>query len=45
MGAVPLNVTDASTLRHDVDTAEHLAAALDLGLGPRTAALVRASEV
>lgn len=45
MGAVPLNVTDASTLRHDVDTAEHFAAALDLGLGPRTAALVRASEV
>jgi len=44
MGAVPLDVPDASTLRHDVDTAEHFAAALALGLGPRTAALVRASR-
>jgi len=42
LGAVPLDVTDASTLRHDVDTAEHFAAARALGLGPRTAALVRA---
>ena len=39
LGCVPLPVADASTLRRDVDTAEQLAAAASLGLGPRTAAL------
>ncbi|WP_345800258.1 2-phospho-L-lactate guanylyltransferase [Microbacterium sp. AZCO] len=41
LGAVPLPVTDASTLRHDVDTADQLETAAALGLGPRTAALWR----
>lgn len=40
LGCVSLDVPDASTLRRDVDTAEHLAAASALGLGPRTAALI-----
>ncbi len=38
-GCVALPVPAASTLRRDVDTAEQLAAAARLGLGPRTAAL------
>ena len=37
-GFAPLPVLAESTLRRDVDTAEHLAAAARLGLGPRTAA-------
>ena len=40
LGCTPLAVTDASTLRRDVDTADQLAAAQSLGLGPRTAALL-----
>lgn len=39
-GAVPLDVPASSTLRQDVDTAAHLAAAPRLGLGPRTTALL-----
>lgn len=42
LGCVPLATTDASPLRRDVDTAEQLAAAAELGLGPRTAALLGA---
>lgn len=41
LGCTPLPVPDASTLRRDVDTAEQLDAARTLGLGPRTAALLR----
>ena len=40
LGCVPLTVPDAATLRCDVDTAEQLADAAALGLGPRTAAIV-----
>jgi 2-phospho-L-lactate guanylyltransferase len=40
LGCTPLEIPDASTLRRDVDTADQLAAAAKLGLGPRTAALV-----
>jgi 2-phospho-L-lactate guanylyltransferase len=40
LGCTLLEVADASTLRRDVDTAAQLAAAAELGLGPRTAALV-----
>lgn len=36
-GFAPLPIDDGSTLRRDVDTIEHLAAAARLGLGPRTA--------
>jgi 2-phospho-L-lactate guanylyltransferase len=43
LGCVPLAVPDASSLRRDVDTAEQLAAASTLGLGPRTAKLLAAS--
>ncbi|MDW4572174.1 2-phospho-L-lactate guanylyltransferase [Microbacterium sp. M3] len=39
LGCHALAVTDASTLRRDVDTADQLEAARALGLGPRTAAL------
>ncbi len=39
-GAAPLDVAVGSSLRQDVDTAAHLAAARTLGLGPRTAALL-----
>lgn len=39
-GAAPLDVPVSSTLRHDVDTATHLAGARALGLGPRTARLL-----
>lgn len=39
-GAAPLRPAPPSTLRHDVDTAAQLAAARQLGLGPRTAALL-----
>lgn len=39
-GARPLDIAPESTLRRDVDTAAHLAAARALGLGPRTAALL-----
>lgn len=42
LGCTPLAVPDASTLRRDVDTAEQLAAARALGLGPRTAELLGA---
>ncbi|MEZ3161910.1 2-phospho-L-lactate guanylyltransferase [Microbacterium sp. BWT-B31] len=42
LGAAALSVTDASTLRHDVDTVAQLDAARALGLGPRTAALLAA---
>lgn len=41
MGFASLEIPDASTLRRDVDTAEQLDEAAALGLGPRTAALVR----
>ncbi|PWU44589.1 2-phospho-L-lactate guanylyltransferase, partial [Micromonospora globispora] len=40
-GALPLT-GDWPTLRRDVDTADDLATATRLGLGPRTAALVGA---
>jgi 2-phospho-L-lactate guanylyltransferase len=40
LGCTALPVPDASTLRHDIDTAAHLDAAARLGLGPRTAALL-----
>jgi 2-phospho-L-lactate guanylyltransferase len=40
LGCVPLSIPDASTLRRDVDTADQLAAAEQLGLGRRTAALL-----
>lgn len=40
LGCVPLPIPDASTLRRDVDTADQLAAAERLGLGPRTAELL-----
>lgn len=40
LGCRPLPVTDASTLRRDVDTADQLDAARTLGLGPRSAALL-----
>ncbi|WP_318247024.1 2-phospho-L-lactate guanylyltransferase [Microbacterium gallinarum] len=39
-GCEPLGIRDASTLRRDVDTADQLAAAVRLGVGPRTAALL-----
>lgn len=42
LGCAVLPVPAASTLRRDVDTAEQLADAATLGLGPRTAALVSA---
>ncbi|GAA1956624.1 2-phospho-L-lactate guanylyltransferase [Microbacterium deminutum] len=42
MGCAPLAIPDASPLRRDVDTAEQLAEAAALGLGPRTAALLNA---
>lgn len=41
LGCAVLPVTDASTLRRDVDTAGQLDAARALGLGPRTAALLQ----
>jgi 2-phospho-L-lactate guanylyltransferase len=37
LGCVPLAVAEASTLRRDVDTADQLATAAELGVGPRTA--------
>lgn len=40
LGCAPLPVSDASTLRRDVDTVDQLDAARALGLGPRTAALL-----
>jgi 2-phospho-L-lactate guanylyltransferase len=40
LGCGPLEVPAASGLRRDVDTAEQLAAAASLGLGPRSAALL-----
>lgn len=40
LGCVEIDVPSDSTLRHDVDTAAHLAAASALGLGPRTTALL-----
>lgn len=41
LGCEPLDVAPDSTLHRDVDTADQLRAAATLGLGPRTAALVR----
>lgn len=43
LGCVDLGVDTASPLRRDVDTAEQLAAASALGLGPRTAAALAAA--
>jgi 2-phospho-L-lactate/phosphoenolpyruvate guanylyltransferase len=40
LGCVGLELEGASTVRHDVDTAEQLALAGGLGLGPRTSALL-----
>ncbi|MEV8267843.1 2-phospho-L-lactate guanylyltransferase [Microbacterium sp. NPDC076911] len=37
---VPLDVPEDSSLRRDVDTAEHLALAQRLGVGPRTASVL-----
>lgn len=42
-GFVPLDVPLASTVRRDADTLEQLRACADLGLGPRTRALLAAS--
>jgi 2-phospho-L-lactate guanylyltransferase len=44
LGCVPLEIADASSLRHDVDTAAQLEVAAGLGLGPRTAALLAAQS-
>lgn len=44
LGCVDLDVPQDTGLRRDVDTPEQLAAARVLGLGSRTAALVRAAE-
>ena len=41
---MPLEIADASSLRHDVDTAAQLEVAAELGLGPRTAALLAAQS-
>jgi 2-phospho-L-lactate guanylyltransferase len=43
-GCVALTVPDDSTLRRDVDTAAHLAAAEKLGLGPRTSRVLAAAR-
>jgi 2-phospho-L-lactate guanylyltransferase len=43
LGCVPLEIPDASTLRRDVDTADQLEAAVRLGVGPRTAAVLGAA--
>lgn len=43
-GCVALEVPDASTLRRDVDTADQLDAAVRLGVGPRTAALLASAS-
>lgn len=40
LGCAALQIPDASTLRRDVDTAQQLADARTLGLGPRTTALL-----
>lgn len=45
LGCLPLALPDGSTLRRDVDTADQLDAAARLGLGRRTAALLRAGAV
>ena len=42
LGCVPIEIADASSLRHDVDTAVQLEVAAGLGLAPRTAALLPA---
>ena len=42
-GFAPLPIDAGSTLRRDVDTIEHLAAAARLGLGPRTALALAAA--
>jgi len=41
LGCTPLQIADASTLRRDVDTLEQLRAAAELGLGRRTAQVLR----
>jgi 2-phospho-L-lactate guanylyltransferase len=41
LGCTPLEVADGSTLRRDVDTVEQLRAAAELGLGRRTAQVLR----
>ena len=41
LGCTPLEVADASTLRRDVDTVEQLRAAAGMGLGRRTARVLR----
>ena len=41
LGCTPLEIADASTLRRDVDTVEQLRAAAGLGLGRRTAQVLR----
>lgn len=45
LGCEALKIPDASTLRRDVDTAAQLEAARALGLGPRTAALLKAAAI
>ena len=44
LGCVPLEISDDSSLRHDVDTAAQLEVAAERGLGPRTAALLAAQS-
>jgi 2-phospho-L-lactate guanylyltransferase len=41
-GAVVIELASTSTLRHDVDTPDALARAITLGVGPATAAVLRA---
>ena len=43
-GHVRLPIPATSTLRRDVDTVDHLEAAREMGLGPRTAAVLAATE-
>ncbi|WP_221583435.1 2-phospho-L-lactate guanylyltransferase [Microbacterium sp. G2-8] len=43
-GHEPLDLVAATSLRRDVDTYEQLTAAAELGLGPRTTALLKASR-
>ncbi len=42
LGCTPLEIEGTSTLRRDVDTPDQLDAAAELGVGPRTAAVLAA---
>jgi 2-phospho-L-lactate/phosphoenolpyruvate guanylyltransferase len=45
LGCAPIDVPPESSMRRDVDTLQQLRDARDLGLGPRTTALLRAAEL